>query len=374
MATIATHNGSKLCRDHNIRNPKITQKEKHIDPNGVHEIWHDEKIREAYKRIFGEAQREYNARQTREERKISNYYNQVAKDAKKHVGYEMIIGVYGNDVRADVGKEILRDFTNGWADRNPNLEMIGAYYHADEEGQPHVHIDYVPVGHGYSKGMAIQNGLNKALEGMGFRTITKAETAQIQWERRENKHLEQLCRQRGINVERPTEKATEHEETAEYKKNQDKEKLKREVEKLESEKKAIQKDIQKMKDQKGPIGRIGPLKERVRILESEGRSKDREIAGLNVENANLKDENTALKDRIERQKAQQPSIDAIIENEKYKERYTYLRKWADKVLDFIQKHAPNFYQAITERFGRGEVEQNTPNERSEASRNDFDRS
>lgn len=369
MATIATHNGSKLCRDHNIRNPKVTQKESHIDPNGHYEIWHDEKIREAYKRIFGEALKEYNDRQTREERKISNYYNKVAKDSKKHVAYEMIYGVYGKDVSDETKKEILQDFFGTWKERNPSLELIGAYYHADEQGEQHVHVDYVPVGKGYSKGMAVQNGLNKALEEMGFRTITKAETAQIQWERRENKYLEQLCRERGINVERPKDGKREHEETEEFKKNQDKKKLEKEIEQLENKKIAIQKDL---KSQKGPIGRIGPWKDENYQLRAEIGNKDREIAGLKIEKERLNSENAVLKDRIERNKARQPSIDAVIENEKYKARYTYLRKWADKVLDFIQKHAPNFYQAIVDRFGRGELDQDIKNERPEASKNDFE--
>lgn len=49
-------------------------------------------------------------------------------------------------------KKILKDYVQDWKRRNPNLEMIGAYYHNDEQGkQPHVHIDYVPVAHGYKE-------------------------------------------------------------------------------------------------------------------------------------------------------------------------------------------------------------------------------
>ena len=37
--TISTHNGnsSKVRRNHNIRNPKYVEKERHIDPNKPHE-------------------------------------------------------------------------------------------------------------------------------------------------------------------------------------------------------------------------------------------------------------------------------------------------------------------------------------------------
>ena len=40
--TIATHNGSQVARQHNLRNPKFICKEDHIDPNGHFEVWLDE--------------------------------------------------------------------------------------------------------------------------------------------------------------------------------------------------------------------------------------------------------------------------------------------------------------------------------------------
>ena len=218
--TISTHNGSEAHRDHNIRNEKVVGKEAHIEKGGRYEIWLDESPRRAYHRIFDEAVEKYNKRQTRADRKIKNYYAQIEKDAKKHPVYEMIIGVYpdkeGLGIDEETQREILKEFVDGWKERNPNLEMIGAYFHADEEGEPHVHLDYIPVAHGYSKGMETQTGLVKALEEQGFTKQGKA-TAQIQWEQRENKHLEELCKARGLNVLRPTEEKREHLETAVYK-------------------------------------------------------------------------------------------------------------------------------------------------------------
>ncbi len=217
--TIATHNGTRVSREHNVRNRNVTNKEKHIDPNGVHEIWHDEKIRMAYQRLFGEAVEEYNAKQTREERKISNYYRTVCRDASKSPCYEILIGVYGADCSRETKREILKEFVSTWKDRNPNLELIGAYYHADEEGKdPHVHIDYIPIAHGYKKGMSTQVGLNRALfEQDGFQTVSRHNTAQIQWERRENAYLESLCAARGLDVAHPMRGRGEHLETFEFK-------------------------------------------------------------------------------------------------------------------------------------------------------------
>ena len=91
--TIATHNGSAVSREHNVRNRRVTNTQNHINPHGHYEVWHDEKPRQAYRRIFGEALRDYNARQKRDDRKIKDYYNHIEKDAMKHTVYEMIIGI-----------------------------------------------------------------------------------------------------------------------------------------------------------------------------------------------------------------------------------------------------------------------------------------
>lgn len=219
MATISTHNGSAAHRDHNIRGHS-TDKQNHINKNAIHEIWVDEAPREAYDRIFGDALEEYNAKQNRPERIIKDYYNKVNQDEKKHPVYEMIVGVYGG-VSADTSKQIMRDFVDGWKQRNPNLELIGAYYHADEEGEPHIHLDYIPVAKGYTRGMKVQNGLVKALGQQGFVKQGK-ETAQIQWQKSENLALEEICMNYGIEVEHPQKnKGVEHLHTEAFKTKQE---------------------------------------------------------------------------------------------------------------------------------------------------------
>lgn len=231
--TISTHNGTAVAREHNIRNPKVVNKENHINPDGIHEIWIDEPIRQAYERLFGDSVRNYNDKQKRADRKISSYYNTVCKDKKKHPVYEMIIGVYGKSedgspiCSSEQGKEIMKKFVNTWHERNPNLELIGAYYHADEDGEPHVHLDYVPVAHGYIKGMETQTGLVKALGEQGFEKNGRA-TAQIQWEKRENDYLTSLCEDVGLTVIHPQIEGRKHIETQAFK-------LQKRVEELQSE-------------------------------------------------------------------------------------------------------------------------------------------
>ena len=236
--TITTHNGnsSKVRRDHNIRNPNYVEKEPHIDPDRPHEIWHDERVSQAYRRIFGPSVSEYNAKQTRPDRMIRNYHADVRKSGRKHDVYEMIVQIGGKDNAPEesLGYRILREYTDGWSSRNPNLEIIGAYYHADEEGAPHVHIDYIPVAHGYARGPSVQPGLAKALGEQGF-VVNKEGTAQTQFIRRENKTLEAICRHYGLDIEHPCIEAAKHLETSVYKKQQTAKEAERAAERAKEE-------------------------------------------------------------------------------------------------------------------------------------------
>lgn len=251
--TITTHNGTAAHREHNVRNPKVTGKQDHINPELIdrNETLHDEKPREAYQRIFGEALEAYNQKQKRDDRKISDYFTHVLKDKKKNAVYEMIVQIGDrNDtgVDAPVERECLREFYAGWAERNPNLECIGAYIHADEEeGTLHMHLDYVPVATGYKKGMEIQNGLAKALEQQGFTKDGKL-TAQIQWEARENAALESICERHGIEIIHPTTEKRKHMSTQEYKAWQSVQLALETKENLETEIGVLQEALQEAKD------------------------------------------------------------------------------------------------------------------------------
>lgn len=207
-----------MSQRHNRRDRKITDKEEHIKKDGEYEVWQDIDEKEAYKMLFSEAQEEYNAKQKRADRRIDDYYEKVKNDPKKHTSYEMIVGVYDDNLDNAIKKEIYKDFYEGWKERNPNLVCIGAYYHNDEEGGAHLHIDYIPTANGYKKGMSIQNGLDRALKQQGIESGESIhETSQILWEKRENALLEQLCNERGIEVQHNDSFTRPHMSVSEYK-------------------------------------------------------------------------------------------------------------------------------------------------------------
>ena len=266
--TIATHNGSQVARQHNLRNPKVIAKEDHIDPNGHFEVWLDEDPKAAYERLFGEAVKAYNAKQKREDRQITDYYKQICEDSKKKPVYELIIGIYGKKADGtpicskNDGKRILRAFTEDWERRNPHLKLCGLYYHCDESvginGSQvgHVHIDYIPVGEGFSRGIAVQSSLTKALEQQGFQSQGINNTAQMQWEARENQFLATLCAHAGFEVVRG-KGGKEHLDTTTYKKVKELQELQEQqaelsqsIAKTEQEYKELQDSFETLKAQK----------------------------------------------------------------------------------------------------------------------------
>lgn len=229
----AVHNGTSVSVAHNLRLRYITDKEEHIDPNGEHETWHHEDIKQAYEDLFGDAIREYNSRQKRKDRLLDeNYIKTIQEDPCKHVVYEFIVGVYPQDADACpdwLQKAILKEYADEFVRNNPNLHATGIYYHADEPGAGlHLHITYVPIGHFNAYGAKVQNSLSRALKEQGLvlkktnqETGEHWRTAQMQLQDRERDRLDAICREHGLEVEHPViegkAEAREHLETEHYK-------------------------------------------------------------------------------------------------------------------------------------------------------------
>ena len=122
--TISTHNGTQAVRSHNIRTPSAVRNQKHIDMNGEHETWKDQTVRSAYRQLFDKSVKEYNDKQTRADRRIGSYYETVRKSPQQNLCYEMIIAVGNikNQPDKETAKQIMKEFVDGWNERNPNLK------------------------------------------------------------------------------------------------------------------------------------------------------------------------------------------------------------------------------------------------------------
>ncbi len=169
----------------------------------------DKDIREAYQEFFGEALQEYNQKQKRADRKIEDYYEHISKSKNgEKLFYEDVLqwgkkeDFQDNPELKEIAKECLKEYAETFEKRNPNLKLIGAYIHMDEVS-PHLHLDYVPVAHGYSRGLKTRNSLDKAMKEMGFQPEkeSRKNNATRLWKDNERQYFGDLCRNRGLEVE-----------------------------------------------------------------------------------------------------------------------------------------------------------------------------
>ncbi len=173
-----------------------------------------EPLKDAYEKCFGQALRDYNAAQKRKDRKKEDYLKEIENSGNKEkTFYENIVQIgkkedtpvvdENGDLTEDAKTaiEILEQYAKTFQERNPNLYLFNCVMHLDE-ATPHLHIDYIPVAHGYKNGMETRNSLTKAFQQMGFaKAVSRKQNETVAWQERERKYLTELCRKRGIEIE-----------------------------------------------------------------------------------------------------------------------------------------------------------------------------
>lgn len=218
----------------------------------------DKDIKEAYREIFGEALDKYNAKQKRADRKIEDYCDHIKKSKNgEKLFYEDVVqwgskDDFQNPQTRERAKEALVKYVEGFEERNPNLKLIGAYIHMDE-ASPHLHLDYVPVANGYSRGLETRSSLDKAMKQMGFQpeNESRKNNATKLWKESERAVFGEICRGLGLEVE-PERKSDRKSLTVEEYKDARDEMLGD----IEQEKKAIVAEIEPLRELKTGIDEI----------------------------------------------------------------------------------------------------------------------
>ena len=169
----AIKNGSDLGRAeaHNSRkyeNYDKRKQEQNINNNytkdnnvflvGGENLYKD--VQEIYNKEFGNALKDYNSKQSREDRKINNYFNHISKSETQHVATEIIVQIGNKDDWANLDLSerqkmtpVFRGQIEEFTKRNPNFKIAQATIHYDENS-PHLHIVGIPVGIGKKRGLA----------------------------------------------------------------------------------------------------------------------------------------------------------------------------------------------------------------------------
>ena len=141
-----------------------------------------EDMQNLYFQEFEQARIEYNNKQTREDRKIKDYFKHISQDKQKDLACEFIIELgdmdfwnYRDDYykrgMTQVYKEQVRDLIR----IVPEFKVANAVIHFDETS-PHMHIVGVPIKEDYKRGMRKQPAKSKV--------FTKESLQQIQDEMR----------------------------------------------------------------------------------------------------------------------------------------------------------------------------------------------
>lgn len=201
-----------------------------VDPSRIRDNYTfvKEDLGSVYERLFAESTERYNAKQKRNDRKIQGSYfeslfhrmpsNTVMTAADKRKSfYEDVVQIGKMEDTAcgtpdaEIAKECLIEYMNGFQERNPNFAVFNAVLHMDE-ATPHLHINYVPVGH-YKRGLDTQNGLAQALKEMGFES---GKDAIARWRASEIEILNRICRNHEI-IPLPPEKSRGSMTVKEYK-------------------------------------------------------------------------------------------------------------------------------------------------------------
>ena len=211
-------------RQHNLRNYGEGKLPSNIDVTRTDQniVWKDETITHAYHRIFDDAVAEYNAKQKRKDRRIKDYRTHIlnSNNGEKEF-YEDVLqwGKQEDFIEhpewREIAKQSLIEYIEGFEDRNPGLELIGAYIHMDE-ASPHMHFDYIPVAEGYKTGVQKRNSLDRAMRNLiAIRTGSEysprpdekdasgkcTDNATKQWKEMERAHFKKICIRRGLAVD-----------------------------------------------------------------------------------------------------------------------------------------------------------------------------
>ena len=213
MAKTISHCQGKGSLTHNNRRFSA----KNVDSSRTKDniIFIEQQIADAYDDLFGAAIERYNAKQKRSDRKIKcGYFEHVFKRSpvqsvvtsadKRKSFYEDVVQIGTKDdtgvgsADAAVAAECLTIYMNGFQERNPNFRVFNAVLHMDE-ATPHLHIDYIPVGH-YKQGVDIQNGIAQALKEMGYGI---GKDAISRWRESERAVLEKICNAHDIEIAAP---------------------------------------------------------------------------------------------------------------------------------------------------------------------------
>ena len=166
----------------------------------------NESIKKVYHELFDEALERYNAKQTRADRRIENYYEKIQSSKQEKPFHELILQIGDKEnmsaesENGQLARQVLDEYYRSFQERNPQLRVFSAHLHLDE-ATPHLHIDFVPFTTGSKRGLDTRVSLKQALAAQGFKGGSRGDTEWSQWVLAEKEQLAAVMERYGIEWE-----------------------------------------------------------------------------------------------------------------------------------------------------------------------------
>ena len=166
----------------------------------------NESIKKVYHELFDEALEMYNAKQTRADRKIADYYEKIRSSKQEKPFHELILQIGDKEnmsaesENGQLARQVLDEYYRGFQERNLQLRVFSAHLHLDE-ATPHLHIDFVPFTTGSKRGLDTRVSLKQALAAQGFKGGSRGDTEWSQWVQSEKEQLAAVMERYGIEWE-----------------------------------------------------------------------------------------------------------------------------------------------------------------------------
>ena len=304
LAGVAKHNLRKY------RSPDYSQEEV-VLLYGTENLMKD--VKRVYQEEFEEALKEYNAKKTREDRKIENYFSHVA-EKQQHMAVEIIFQVADKEFwekqkiqrkNVEYVYENILDYLQQYL---PNFVVANAVVHYDE-ASPHMHVVGVPVGRGFKRGLSTK---------VSKRSVFTQETLSkiLQGELRE---IAEICVMKYLNMEfKEKQKGRNHDlSVMEYK-------VKKETEKVEELDEVLK--VQRKQNEKLCEKQIEIEQQNEDLYQEQERLKEKK-ADLETDIFRNRLEQKYLEGKCEESKEKLGKLDKVLEG-------------LEKVKSFIKSYLP----------------------------------
>ena len=299
-------------------------------------------VKELYLDLFDKARLEYNNKQTRDDRKIDNYFNKISDDTKHDLACEIVIElgdmVYWDDKSLEYKYQMTQVFEQQLEDLKeivPDFYVANATIHFDEHS-PHLHIIGVPVKENCKTGLSRQVGKTSI--------FTKESLVVIQDKMRE-RCIEEFNIAYGMDSKLKEKQKGKNRDITPYERKlfnervkglkQEISNLENEVSDLEDNKKSINKQISNLNKDKEDIVDEIDKKRKINdkiILKTKNQLLN-ENQKLSKQNEDLKHENYQLK----------------YKNEELEQQKNYLLYYIKKFLDKMPKVIKDIVEKIFDR-------------------------